>query len=318
MAWRTIASRCDLRTIELCLTVLDAQSFRKAAEQSLVRQSAISRRVRGLEETLGVTLFERSPRGVRATATGAEFLRAAQRFMGDLERAVIEAREREKALEGHLTIGSYLTLHTGRLTESIAEFAARAPDTSIQFVDSDRATLLSGLRSRVIDVAFLINFESHPASEGRLILWNESIHVAISDRHRLASASVCRWQEIVDEIFLVSRSGSGPDVRAGIEGRFSELGVVPNIQTHDIGRDGLLGLVAAGMGTTVLAESSTNLAPNGVVCLPVVEASEPLRLGAMACWDPLNENPALKRFLDYMRERYPPLPTIPAGRDEAT
>ena len=63
----TEAAAVNLTSIEWMLSVADHQSIRGAARALGVRQSAVSRRVSKLEDALGVSLFERSPRGVRMT-----------------------------------------------------------------------------------------------------------------------------------------------------------------------------------------------------------------------------------------------------------
>ncbi|SEE64699.1 DNA-binding transcriptional regulator, LysR family [Rhizobiales bacterium GAS188] len=303
--------RYDLRTIEVCLRILEAGSFRRAADLSSMRQSVVSRRVRELEVALGARLFRRSPSGVTPTDVGKRFLEVARRTLAELDRAADEARTGE--LHGPFTIGSYLTLHSGKLSEAIALFAAQNSKMKLRFVDDDRTALLAGLSSHKIDVVFLVDIEGASMSDCHIRLWREPIMLASAAAHRLADFSACDWCDVADEAFLVSHSGSGPDVRAGLEARFNAFGATPNVTEHDVARDGLLGLVAAGLGVTILAGSSVSVAPDGAVCVPIYESGKPLELAITACWDRSNDKPALVGFLDFLRERYAPLPPELAG-----
>lgn len=70
------AGRCasiELRHLRYFLAAVDQGSFRAAAFQLGVRQSAVSRRIRDLERLLGARLFARHPGGVLVTAAGRRF-----------------------------------------------------------------------------------------------------------------------------------------------------------------------------------------------------------------------------------------------------
>jgi DNA-binding transcriptional LysR family regulator len=64
-------------------------SFRKAADLLALKQSNLSRRVRHLEEELGVVLFERTNGGVRPTPAGRDFVNGARRILDEL-RIIID------------------------------------------------------------------------------------------------------------------------------------------------------------------------------------------------------------------------------------
>src|SRR5262249_35216917 len=67
----------DLVSVTQGLVVAECLSFRRAARVLGTQQSAISRRVRALEDVLGVSLFERNSAGVRPTTAGAQFFEQA-------------------------------------------------------------------------------------------------------------------------------------------------------------------------------------------------------------------------------------------------
>jgi DNA-binding transcriptional LysR family regulator len=64
------------------------ESFRKAADYLGVKQSNLSRRIRVLEEELGVVLFERTSGGVRPTASGRDFVNGVRRILNELQIVV--------------------------------------------------------------------------------------------------------------------------------------------------------------------------------------------------------------------------------------
>lgn len=105
-------------------------SFRAAAEELGVTQGAVAQQVRGLEERLGVELFERHPRGVRLTETGQRMHDRLQTAFRQMEDALANLRDHEEpvrlAMPGDLTAGwleprldSLIKAHPGLLIEVI-------------------------------------------------------------------------------------------------------------------------------------------------------------------------------------------------------
>src|SRR5256885_11604903 len=74
----------ELRHFRYFVAVAEEHSFAHAARRLRVAQPALSKQIRDLETELGVTLFERLPRGVRLTPAGGAFLADAR---GPLEAA---------------------------------------------------------------------------------------------------------------------------------------------------------------------------------------------------------------------------------------
>ena len=74
------------------IAAADNGSFRRAAEILLVRQSTLSRCIRQLEHSIGMTVFERSSGGVRATKAGLNFLRASRSILEQVASLVEAAR----------------------------------------------------------------------------------------------------------------------------------------------------------------------------------------------------------------------------------
>jgi DNA-binding transcriptional LysR family regulator len=74
----------NLDSIAQALLVAEHLSFSRAAQVLGVRQSAVSRRVRALEDMLGVSLFERDSTGVRLTDAGRRFLDKSRPALAEL------------------------------------------------------------------------------------------------------------------------------------------------------------------------------------------------------------------------------------------
>ena len=87
-----LRSKINLRAIWHLIVVSEQRSFHRAANVIGTDQSVVSRRIRALEDELGVSLFERDRAGVRLTTAGKEFVSQAKTALCDLDYAVKSAR----------------------------------------------------------------------------------------------------------------------------------------------------------------------------------------------------------------------------------
>ncbi len=95
----------DLNALQAALLVLEHGSFRRAALEIGVRPSVVSRRVRSLEDAVGVSLFQRQSQEAEPTLAGGRFLARGRGILddiGDLERT---AGLDGAGAEGRLRVG---------------------------------------------------------------------------------------------------------------------------------------------------------------------------------------------------------------------
>ena len=288
----------DIQSVRQAIIVSGHLSIRRAAAELGLRPSAVSRRLQSLEEQLGVALFERNSAGSRLTVAGVRFLDRARSALAELDEAARSATSVQKGKAGALGIAFYPSLASGDLHRILDEHRARFPDLDFTFREGASADQLTALRHHQVDVAFLIEVWNAPGAASEH-LWNERVYIAAPEHHSMAASATLTWAELRDEMFVVRAYGSGPVIYAWLAGKLDPGGFAPKIHQHDISRECLLGLVSAGYGLTVVAESATALVIPGVVYRPVMD--EDATMSVRMAWLNENENPALGRFLSHAR-----------------
>ncbi|MET1079476.1 MAG: LysR family transcriptional regulator [Pseudomonas sp.] len=143
-----------LRELKTLVAVARHGTFAAAGQQVGLSQSAVSAQIRGLEQDLGVRLFDRSGRAAVLNAAGRHALPLAQQILAlygqmALPSAVAEWR-------GQLRIGAIATLQTGLLPDALPAFRALAPLIEIKLVPGVSLDLLSQLDAGELDLALLI------------------------------------------------------------------------------------------------------------------------------------------------------------------
>jgi DNA-binding transcriptional LysR family regulator len=289
----------DLAALELAMLIAESGSLRTAAKRARMGAPAVSRRLRGFEDGLGVSRFERRTNGMRPTDAGRLFLEAARRLLHELDQAAGRARDAGSASVGRVVLGTYFSASFGLLREVILRFMQRHREVEMELREGCRVELLNDLRRGRADVAILLGPHDEPGLD-RLALWQEAGMVALPERHPLAGAGMVLWQDLAGETFIVAARGSGPEVRATVEDLLPR-GHTARFAAHDVGREAMFNLVGAGLGVAVLAESASGASYPGVVFRPVGNENGPTMVEAAAYWDPKRDNPALRRFLAQLR-----------------
>lgn len=287
-----------LLSLKHALVVAEQLSIRRAAAVLGIHQSAVSRRIRALEDEIGVSLFERSRRGVRVTTAGAEFLRTAQAAIRELDYGIRRASSAGSGSRGHLRIGIFASVARGFSYEAVRAFAERHPSVGIEVVEGAPRDHLLHLRAQNLDVALLTG---SPAVDGLVAeqLWSESVALALPSDHSLATAKEINWSMLRGERFIVSRDEPGPEIHEWLIARLASLGHHPEILRHNVSRETLLVLVGLNFGLTVVSEAATGAIYPNVLYRALTRDEDAVPFCAV--WSPENDNPACRRFLALMQ-----------------
>lgn len=302
-------SRVELRDIKAFVQVAEASGFRRASAQQDVRQSVLSRRVRDLEEELGVSLLERHRSGARLTIAGREFLTTARSALAELEYGARRAASAGKGASGHLRIGVFASIASGFSYDAIAAFRSRHTDVAIEIAEDAPADHLLRIQERRLDLAIVTGVTRVGGLSSERV-WTEKVALAMPRSHMPLDEAAIGWERLQDERFIVSCDEPGPEIQDWLTPRLAALGRHPDIVRCKVARETLLTLVGLGFGLTVVSESATGVSYRNVE-FRYFEREEDL-LPLHVVWSDENDNPALRRFLSLVRAmangRTPPEP----------
>lgn len=292
----------ELRDLRWAVIASRHRSLRQAAEALNVRESTLSRRLRDLEYRLGAELFERTAVGTRLTSTGDEFIALATHILAEAEAVFARIRARGRGECGDIVIGICMAFSMVNLLAILAEYGRQHAGVEVHGIDGSRAQLLADLTSGSVDV--FLTAEAHPVWDGAsLPLWSERVMVALSEDHFLRASPIVRWPDLAGARVLINRRDPGPDYEAMLLARLGEqCGCI--LIAHEVCLDHLLGFVAAGHGLTLVSESAAGARDSGIVFRELHDDDGPVRIRFAAYWKETNRNPALRPFLDLLRERY--------------
>ena len=145
----------DLRQLKYFVAIAEQENFSRAAQQLYVAQSALSRRMRDLEEELGVRLFERHLRGAALTPEGRELLERARYLLRSFEQLRGDLGERRARPSGPVNVG--MTPNFATMVGAPIAFLVRQryPEAQLRIVEAYSPELRDLLQQGALDIAVL-------------------------------------------------------------------------------------------------------------------------------------------------------------------
>ncbi len=144
----------DIHQLKTFVAVAREGSITRASEQLHLSQPATSAHIKALEETLGLTLFERTARGVTLTPDGQRLLAKAEQALAAHGELMAEATRIKGRLTGKLRLGASNNSNHDAVGKLLANVAERYPDLEVTLEHGTSAEILAALRSGALDAGF--------------------------------------------------------------------------------------------------------------------------------------------------------------------
>jgi DNA-binding transcriptional LysR family regulator len=234
----------DTAELKVFEAVARTGGMNRAAAALNTVQSNVTARIRGLEDELGCSLFERHSRGVALTPAGQRLLPYARTMASLLADAARAARD-DGTPRGPLTIGSLETTAALHLSPMFAAYAAAYPEVDIVLRAGTTAELIESVLERRLEGAFVCGPVAHPLLSERVMFEEELV---ILTAPHLASVEAALQGGTARIIVL----RAGCSYRQRLEALLAGRGIaVPRLMEFGT-LEAIFGCVAAGLGITLL------------------------------------------------------------------
>ena len=261
------------RQLRYFVEIAECGSFSAAAERLFIAQSALSRQIKDMETRLQTPLFERTARQPRLTAAGEAFLPRARNLLNELTQASAMATDIGNGQLGTLRLSHSSTVPiSGRLLADISTYLERQPGVSLDIGKLSSEAQLEELAEGRLDLG-LLRLPVLRQREGVQIvpLFTERLLLALPASHRLAGARTVELAQLQDDAFI---SIPHPQ-RGGLSYLCADLcmrqGFFPKAARVMSRKTTQLQLIQAGFGIALLPESMQDIAPSGVLFLPLAD-----------------------------------------------
>jgi len=285
------------RLLRAFVAVADELHFGRAARRLHISQPPLSMQIRRLEDELGARLFERDRRGVSLTAPGQALLGRARHLLAEAERARAEVA-RVSSGEGGVLPLAYTAAATHRLLPRVVPLLrARLPRVRLELRELRSAEQAEAIRDGRIELGLVcapvdaLDLALHP-------LVHERLAVALPARHPLARRKVVRVSDLDAQPYVGVRPDVEPGWALAATRALHAAGVRVEIAQETDTKVAMLGLIAAGVGLSVVSESMRELGRRGVVFRPLRGIDLRLVLAALT---PRAPTPRAQAFLALAR-----------------
>jgi DNA-binding transcriptional LysR family regulator len=291
----------DIVWLEVFREVARRGSFTAAAAALRYTQSAVSRQIAALELDTGTTLFDRVPRGVRLTDEGRCLLDHAEVVLGRLDTARRDLAALRDLDTGRLRVGAFATADAALVPRAMATFHIGYPSVMLSLAEALTPVLLTQLRDGEVDIGVI------SVAPGRAVdtdglelthLLDDPMLVAIPREHRLAKRRTLRYAELAEDHWIAGWQNPEDTLM----GTVLPSGFQPDIRYVVPGWTAKLGLVAAGLGVTLMPGLAALAARPDILIKRLHPDDTPARAIYAATPVRTSKPPAVQHFLSILAD----------------
>lgn len=245
-------SRFTLRQFRYFLAVAETGSTAAAARMVNIAQSAITKSISEIEESLSLQLFERSAKGMQLTQQGQRFQVSARKVLAAVEEAAMIDRDMPTALTGDLTLGVTPLVSGYYLAELFARYQRSHPGARLTVVEDSPKFLEHLLINGEIDLAIMVtNGLNDPQALVVDVLTRSSNHVWLSSNHPLVNQSELTLAECANYPTILLEADR---IDAVVKDAWHAAGLRPDVMLRTSSLEAVRSLVGVSAGVAILPD----------------------------------------------------------------
>lgn len=262
----------ELRHLRYFIAVAEELHFGHAAARLNISQPPLSQQIQILEQQIGARLLARTNRSVSLTPAGRQFLADSRQILSLVDDAAARAARLHQGETGELRIGFTSSApFIKAVSDTLSSFRQRYPDVHIQTREINTREQITPLNEGTLDLGLMRNTPLPETLAWEVIL-REPLLAMIHRDHPLAGRAAVSLVELAQEPFVFFDPHVGTGLYDEILGLMRRYKLTPTI-TQEVGEAmTIIGLVAAGLGVSILPASFHRVQLNEMRWVPIIEA----------------------------------------------
>ena len=191
----------EFKQLRSFVEVIHRGGFTQAGKTLHISQSAVSKQVAQLEQSLGTALLERTGSHIRLTAAGTVVLQRAEAMLRLHTELLSELDDMQQLARGELRLGLPLLAGDSLFAGLFAEYRRRYPNVTIQLLEGGSRTIEQAILNGELDVGGSL-MPSDPAFAWQAFC-DEPLDALLPMDHPLADNAQVRLEELADTPFLM-------------------------------------------------------------------------------------------------------------------
>lgn len=304
----------DLRLWRQFAAVAQELHFGRAARSLHMTQPPLTQGIAQLEAMLGVRLFDRTKRSVRLSAGGTALLPQVRDLLARAQALPAIARAAAGGEAGRLRLAFVSTIGYTVLPQWVRAFRALCPQVRLDLLEATADVQAEAFERGDIDAGFVLHAPGFaPPDLVALRVACEPLVLALPAQHALALQRIePSLEEAVRAPLVIFPRHIAPSLHDAVFGLYHLAGVLPEVAQEANQMQTIVNLVSAGLGAAWVPDSVRQFQRPGVVyrglrrrtaagvCAGLADPAQ-THCETSLVWRPANANPALARFVAYVR-----------------
>lgn len=241
----------DLTDLRIFLSAVDGGSLTAAAMQNNVVVAAVSARLRKLEGSFDLSLFERTGRGIRPTLAGEMLARHARRVLDDARRVEVELNQFADGRIGRVRLLSNTNMLSEHMPMALGRFLAANPEISVSVKDRPSMEVTALLKDGVADIGIVAASADMTGLERWKFVPDKLVLVVPRDHALVGGVGFPR---ILD--FRLIGLQEKVALSQFLRRQANELGRSVDLRMHMDGFEGVCRMVECGVGVAIVPETA--------------------------------------------------------------
>ena len=299
----------ELRHLRYFIAVAEELHFGRAAQVLGISQPPLSQQIQALEQEVGARLFERTNRRVELSEAGRLFLEEARLVLAQVDKAADVARRAQLGELGELKIGFTSSApFNSTIPQAIFSFRQRFPAVHLNLREMSSTQVADALVDESIEVGIMRPL-GLPDSLSVVELMREPLVAVLSSKDPLVNGSEegLFLSALALEPFVFFPRSYGSGLYAQLLSLARDAGFSPHFAQEAGEAMTIIGLVAAGLGVSVLPASYQRMRIDGVVYRPLLDPEAVSAVWLVQRKD--QKSPMAKAFVELLTRKVEPLKT---------
>jgi DNA-binding transcriptional LysR family regulator len=245
--------RFDLFDLQLFAAVAEAGNLTRGAKRLHIATAAASTRIKHLEQSLGVLLFDRERTGVRLTPAGETALRHARRLLAESDRLRDDLSGYGRGLKGLVRVAAISIGATEHLPRVLSGFLRAHPDVNVEIAELISEDVIRAVRELAADIGIIAGaLDTHELQVFPYV--DERLVVLAPVDHPLARRKRVSFEEAIDHDFVGFNEAS--TLNPFLLRRSADIGKSFRKRALLRGPYEVSRMVEAGVGISIMEESA--------------------------------------------------------------
>lgn len=241
----------DLTDLRLVLKVVESGNITAAAARSHLSLASASARVRALEASLNIPLFERGRRGVTPTPAGKALAQHARLILQQVERMQSDLGDYAKGFKGRVRLLGNSSALSEHLPELLADFLVSHPPIDVELEEHPSLRILHALRQGTADIGIISDAVDASGLQTRPFR-DDPLTLVMPHDHPLSDETSVPFSQALDHEFVGLNANSA--LALYLDEQALHAGRRLQIRVRAEGFDAALRMVARGAGLSVVPQ----------------------------------------------------------------